>query len=98
MANLQIRADVQVKMENFIDFALYILDATGNELARLDNEWKTALRSSEPAKEVKKFTKREGFSFSTEECTDALEFWGKFMEQNPNCETGCPEEGGPVMY
>jgi len=98
MNKLQIKADVQVKMENFIDFALYILNATGNELARLDNEWKKALKEPDPVKEVKKFAKREGFDFSTEECSDALEFWGKFMEENPDCETGCPEAGGPVMY
>ena len=90
----------QIKKETFIDFAHRILfEPNKNEQSRLDNEWKEALQAPDRARAVRVFAKREGYSFTTAECQDALAFWDKFMELNPDCETGCPDTaGGPVIY
>lgn len=87
----------QTNRETFIDFASRILfEPNDNERARLDNEWKAALLSTDRARAVRAFAKKEGYSFTTAECQDALAFWDKFMEFNPNC---LPSGGsGPVMY
>lgn len=86
-----------MKKETFIDFALYILfEPNDNERARLDNAWKAALQAADPARAVRIFAKKEGFSFTTAECQDALAFWEKFMEFNPDCLKA--QGTGPVMY
>jgi len=85
----------KTKKETFIDFAIRILfEPNDNERARLDNAWKAALLATDRPRAVKAFAKKEGFSFTTAECQDALAFWEKFMEFNPDCSPS----GGPVMY
>ena len=89
---------LQIKPTSFIDFALYIVHAKPqSEFDRLVNEWNTAVdasqTSSKRVKEVLDFAEKEGFTFSIDECRDAVDFWDKFLELEP-----CLTDSGPVTY
>jgi hypothetical protein len=85
----------KTKKVTFIDFALRILFEPDNvELTRLNTEWRDVINDPNPAVALRLFAKREGFKFTIAECQDALAFWNKFMEKNPNCDPS----SGPVLY
>ncbi len=99
----------KVRTTNFIDFALYILNAKPlEEFERLVNEWNIAINeetipdpdASPPIlnrlHRVRDFAKKEGFNMALEECLDAIDFWDKFKLNNPSCEIYTA--GGPVAY
>ena len=88
-------SEEQTQKETFIDLALRILFEPDNvELTRLNTEWRDVINSSVPAVALRLFAKREGYTFTIAECQDAMAFWKKFMELNPNCDPS----GGPVTY
>ena len=85
----------QTASNHFIDFALYILHAQPAQTqAELADRWNNAVQNNPPvsivdrAQRVKMLAKENGFSFDTQECIDAINFW----------ETWQAIQGGPVAY
>ena len=100
----------QGRTTNFIDFALYILNAKPlQEFERLASEWLAAVNeqtvpdptATPPIKNrlhrVRDFAKKEGFNMTVDECLGAIDFWDNFKMHNPSCEVW-DDAGGGVTY
>ena len=84
----------QTASHTFIDFALYILHAPEPQpFGDLVNRWMVAVDPAggivARAQRVKRFAKKEGFTFETQECIDTINFWDEWHAK---------QGGGPVAY